>query len=114
NPDANSTSAAPSPNPELATNVIPATPAAKTQYLLLRVDKKLVALPVGGVENAVLPDDAIFTEKIEQQRAALRFKLKGGAEKTNITLGYLEHGLAWTPSSPISLTDYLPAQITPK
>ena len=112
NPDSNSPNAAPSPNPELAANIIPATPAAKTQYLLLRVDKKLVALPVGGIENAVLPDDATFTEKIEQQRAALRFKLKGSAEKTNLTLGYLEHGLGWTPSYLISLTDDKTAQIT--
>jgi hypothetical protein len=111
-PDSNSTSAAPSPNPDFAANVPVITPPAKPQYLLLRVDKKLVALPVSGIINAVLPDDTVFTEKIEQQRAALRFKVKGAPEKTNLTVGYLEHGLGWTPSYLISLTDDNTAQIT--
>ena len=81
-PDSNSPNAAPSPNPDLAANAPVIAPPAKPQYLLLRVDKKLVALPASGISNAVLPDDAIFTEKIEQQRSALRFKVKGAAEKT--------------------------------
>jgi hypothetical protein len=108
-PDANSNNAAPSPNPELATNP---TPTAITQYLLLRVDKKLVALPIGGIVDAVFPDDTVFTQKIDQQRSALRFKVKGAADKTNLTLGYLEHGLGWTPSYLISLTDDKTAQFT--
>src|SRR5580658_994012 len=111
-PDSNSPSAGPPPNPELATNTIAPTLSAKTQYLLLRVDKKLVALPVGGIADAILPDDTVFTEKIERQRSALRFKIKGPADKTNLTVGYLEHGLGWTPSYLISLTDDKTAQIT--
>ncbi len=111
-PDANSTNAAPSPNPELAANVPIVTPPAKPQYLLLRVDKNLVALPLNAISNAVLPDDTIFTEKLEQQRSALRFKVKGAADKTNLTVGYLEHGLGWTPSYLISLTGDKTAQIT--
>jgi hypothetical protein len=111
-PGSNSTNAAPSPNPELAANVSVITPPAKLQYLLLRVDKKLVALPVNSISNAVLPDDTIFTEKIERQRSALRFKIKGAADKTNLTVGYLEHGLGWTPSYLISLSDDKTAQIT--
>ena len=108
-PDASSINAAPSPNPEPPTNP---TPIATTQYLLLRVDKKLVALPVGGIVDAVFPDDTVFTQKIDQQRSALRFKVKGAAGKTNLTVGYLEHGLGWTPSYLISLTDEKTAQIT--
>jgi hypothetical protein len=85
---------------------------AKPQYLLLRVDKKLLALPIGSIANAILPDDTNFLEKIEQPRSALRFKIKGAGEKTDLTMGYLEHGLGWTPSYMISLTDDKTAQIT--
>jgi hypothetical protein len=111
-PDSNSTNAVPQPSPELAANMPGTPPPAKPQYLLLRVDKKLVALPVNSISNAVLPDDTTFTEKFEQQRSALRFKVKGGGDQTNLTVGYLEHGLGWTPSYLISLTDEKTAQIT--
>ena len=107
-PDPSAAAPAPAPGSEAAASV----PAAKAQYLLLRVDKKLVALPVNSIANAILPDDTVFSEKIEQQRAALRFKIKGGGDKTNLTVGYLEHGLGWTPSYLISLTDDKTAQIT--
>ncbi|HYK38440.1 MAG TPA: hypothetical protein VEU98_00345, partial [Candidatus Eremiobacteraceae bacterium] len=86
--------------------------SAKLQYLLLRVDGKLHAFPIGSIANAVLPEDTRFHEKFEQQRAALRFKIKGAGEKTDLTMGYLEHGLGWTPSYMISLTDEKTAQIT--
>jgi hypothetical protein len=111
-PDSNSTNATPQANPDLAANAPIITPPARPQYLLLRVDKKLVALPVNSISNAVLPDDTTFTEKFEQQRSALRFKVKGGGDETNLTVGYLEHGLGWTPSYLISLTDEKTAQIT--
>ena len=107
-PDPNAVTPAPAPGSEVAA----APPVAKAQYLLLRVDKQLVALPLNSIANAILPDDTVFSEKIEQQRAALRFKIKGGGDKTNLTVGYLEHGLGWTPSYLISLTDDKAAQIT--
>ena len=97
-------------NPEGAAEI--AAVPTKPQYLLLRVDKKLLALPLGSIANAVLPDDTIFHEKIEQPHSALRFKIKGAGEKTDLTMGYLEHGLGWTPSYMISLTDDKTAQIT--
>jgi hypothetical protein len=90
----------------------PVRAAAKPQYLLLRVEKKLLALPMGSIANAVLPDDTIFQEKVEQSRAALRFKVKGAGDETNLTMGYLEHGIGWTPSYMISLNDDKTAQIT--
>jgi hypothetical protein len=99
---------------DLGTENAPIQPAisAKPQYLLLRVDKKLLAFPIGSIANAVLPDDTNFQEKFDQQRAALRFKIKGAGEKTDLTMGYLEHGLGWTPSYMISLTDDKIAQVT--
>jgi hypothetical protein len=97
-------------NADGAPEVLPSI--AKPQYLLLRVDKKLLALPIGSIANAVLPDDTIFHEKIDQPRSALRFTIKGAGEKTDLTMGYLEHGLGWTPSYMISLSDDKTAQIT--
>jgi hypothetical protein len=111
-PDSNSNNAPTSPSSELAANAPIIPPPARPQYLLLRIDKKLVALPVNSISNAILPDDTTFTEKFEQQRSALRFKVKGGGDQTNLTVGYLEHGLGWTPSYLISLTDEKTAQIT--
>jgi hypothetical protein len=98
--------------PDLPADGMPIQPSVKPQYLLLRVDKKLLAFPIGSIANAVLPDDTSFQEKFEQQRTALRFKIKGAGEKTDLTMGYLEHGLGWTPSYMISLTDDKTAQIT--
>ena len=92
--------------------MVAASPATKPQYLLLRVDKKLVALPLSSTTNAVLPEDTIFPEKIEQPHAALRFKIKSAGDKTSLTVGYPEHGLGGTPSYLISLTDDKTAQIT--
>lgn len=97
-------------NADVAPEVLPSI--AKPQYLLLRVDKKLLALPIASIANAVLPDDTIFHEKIDQPRSALRFTIKGAGEKTDLTVGYLEHGLGWTPSYMISLSDDKTAQIT--
>lgn len=111
-PDAVGAAPVPAIVPEGDVNAAGAAPIAKPQFLLLRIDKKLVALPLSSIANAVLPEDTIFREKFEQQHAALRFKIKGGGEKTNLTVGYLEHGLGWTPSYLISLTDDKTAQIT--
>jgi len=61
---------------------------------------------------ANLPDDAVLHENIDRQNQALRLKIKGGSSKEKISMGYLEHGLGWTPSYLISLTDDTNAQIT--
>ncbi len=61
---------------------------------------------------AALRDDPNTHEKAAEVRSALRFKIKGASEKTDLTLGYLEHGLGWTPSYLISLNDDKTAQIT--
>ena len=61
---------------------------------------------------AALRDDPNTHEKGAEVRSALRFKIKGASDKTDLTLGYLEHGLGWTPSFMISLNDDKTAQIT--
>jgi hypothetical protein len=99
----------------------PANPAIATtdarfpkheDYLLLRTDKRLMAFPLGGISMANLPDDAILHESVDRQNQALRLKMKGGSSREKLSMGYLEHGLGWTPSYLISLTDDTNAQIT--
>ena len=86
----------------------PVTP----EYLLLKSDGKLVALHLSGVSQATLPADMSFYEAQREERKALRFKLKGGGSRANLTMGYLEPGLGWTPSYLISLKSENSAQIT--
>jgi hypothetical protein len=61
---------------------------------------------------AAMGEDPNSHEKIAEVRSALRFKILGAADRTNLTLGYLEHGIGWTPSYMISLTDDKTARIT--
>jgi hypothetical protein len=94
-------------------SVPPEPPAeSQTSYLLLRVNKSLMAFPLSGITLATLPDDAVLREPVEHPGQALRFTVKGGAAEEKLTLGYLEHGIGWTPSYLVSLTDDTHAQIT--
>src|SRR5262249_35469531 len=51
-------------------------------------------------------------EYAERPSQALRLNIKGGAAKEKLTMGYLEHGLGWTPSYMVSLVDDKNAQLT--
>lgn len=101
-----------------AANPMPTNDARYTQpqthedYLLLRTDKRLMAFPLGGISMASLPDDAVLHENVQSQTQALRLKMKSTSAKEKLSMGYLEHGLGWTPSYLISLTDDTNAQIT--
>lgn len=85
---------------------------SRLDYLLLRVDKRLMAFPLGGISMASLPEDAVLRERMERPSQALRLKVKGGGTKEDITMGYLNRGIGWTPSYLISLVDDTTAQIT--
>jgi len=61
---------------------------------------------------AALREDPNSHEKAAEIRSALRFKILGAMDKTDMTLGYIEHGIGWTPSYMISLTDDKTARIT--
>jgi len=88
----------------------PAHPAP--EYLLLKSEGKLLALHLSAIQEAYLPADAVLQEKQVEERRALRFKVKGAGSHSNLTMGYLEHGLGWTPSYMIALQDEKTAQIT--
>lgn len=98
--------------PVALTDVRYGQPQPHEDYLLLRTDKRLMAFPLGGISSANLPDDAILRETVQTPTQALRLKLKSTSAKEKISMGYLEHGLGWTPSYLISLTDDTNAQIT--
>lgn len=87
---------------------VPATP----EYLLLKSDGRLLALHLSGVMQAALPADTNFYQEQQEERKALRFKIKGGGSRANLTMGYLEQGLGWTPSYLVSLKSEDNAQIT--
>jgi hypothetical protein len=82
------------------------------EYLLLKVDRRLVALRLSAISQASLPPDTVFEEEQQEERKALRFKLKGAGAHASLTMGSLEHGLGWTPSYMISLEDETTARVT--
>jgi hypothetical protein len=91
-----------------------AAPASlpREDYVLLRMDKRLLAIPVGGISMAAFPEDAVLHETTERPDQALRFTVTGGMPKEKLTMGYLEHGIGWTPSYLVSLADDKTARIS--
>jgi hypothetical protein len=87
-------------------------PRVTPEFLLLKSDGKLFALYFHNIARVVLPPDPILQQAQEAERKGLRFKIKGAAGHANLTMGYLEHGLGWTPSYLVSLQDDKTAQIT--
>jgi hypothetical protein len=87
-------------------------PRVAPEFLLLKAEGKLLALYFHNVARVILPADAILQQRQEVERKALQFKIKGVSGHANLTMGYLEHGLGWTPSYLISLQDDNKAQIT--
>ena len=81
------------------------------EFLLLKFDGKLLALYFHNIARVVLPADAILEQSLEEEHKALQFKVRGGTNHAHLTMGYLEHGLGWTPSYLISLQDDTKAQI---
>jgi len=82
------------------------------EFLLLKSDGKLLALYFRNIARVSLPENAVLQQAQEEERKGLRFKIKGAAGHANLTMGYLEHGLGWTPSYLVSLQDDKTAQIT--
>ena len=87
-------------------------PHVTPEFLLLKSDGKLFALYFHNIARVILPPDPILQQAQEAERKGLRFKIKGATGHANLTMGYLEHGLGWTPSYLVSLQDEKTAQIT--
>jgi hypothetical protein len=91
-----------------------AAPGTRTtpEFLLFKTEGKLFALYLRNITQVVLPNDAVLQTSVEEERKALRFKVKGASGHANVTMGYLERGLGWTPSYLITLTDEKTAKLT--
>jgi hypothetical protein len=103
------------PNPaDQSFSPIPVPPSqpAMPEYLLLKSEGKLLALYFHNIARVILPENPILDHPQEEERKALRFKIRGATGRANLTMGYLEHGLGWTPSYLISLQDDKTARIT--
>ena len=106
--------AAPQNSESFYSNALPVAPQphAQPEFLLLKSDGKLLALYLHNIARVILPADPVLQQAQEEERKALRFKIKGETGHANLTMGYLEHGLVWTPSYLVSLQDDKTAQIT--
>lgn len=106
--------AAPQNSESFYSNALPVAPQPRAQpeFLLLKSDGKLLALYFHNIARVILPADPVLQQAQEEERKALRFKIKGETGHANLTMGYLEHGLGWTPSYLVSLQDDKTAQIT--
>ena len=82
------------------------------EFLLLKVEGKLLALLIRNINHVRLPADPVLQLPIEEERKALRLKVKGARNDANVTMGYLESGLGWTPSYLVSLQDDKTALLT--
>lgn len=82
------------------------------EFLLLKSEGKLMAFNFRNIVRVILPADSVLQRSQEEEHKTLQFRIKGVADHANLTLGYLEHGLGWTPSYLISLQDDKKAQIT--
>jgi hypothetical protein len=106
----------PAPSTEYSYSTVPATstapPRLVPEFLLLKVEGRLLALYFRNITQVTLPVDPALQTKREEERKALRFKLRGAGGHANLTMGYLENGLGWTPSYLVSLEDEKTARIT--
>jgi hypothetical protein len=82
------------------------------EFLLLKSEGKLLALHFRSITQVAFPTDTVLQTRQEEERQALRFKIKGATGHANLTMGYLENGLGWTPSYLMSLQEDGTAQIT--
>ena len=89
-----------------------ASPRVAPEFLLLKSEGKVLALYFRSITQVTFPADPVLQTRQEEQRQALRFKIRGATGHGNLTMGYLENGLGWTPSYLISLQDDKTAQIT--
>ena len=90
----------------------PLPPGGQPRLLLLKVEGKTLALNPAYLNLVTLPDPPNLLFKQEDEAKALRFTLKGAGDSANLTMGYLQKGLGWTPSYLIALQDEKTARIT--
>jgi len=99
------------PNPE-DSNVLPVRLVAQADFLLLKANGKMVALPVSGLGAVELPADTNLKVEDTEWKTGLRMKMKGAGDRAKLTMAYLEKGIGWTPSYLVTLKDEKSAELT--
>jgi hypothetical protein len=100
------------PAEPVASNSDNPSPQPEPEFLLLKSESKLLALYFRNITRVSLPKDSVLQRAQDVEHKSVQFRIKGATNHANLTMGYLEHGLGWTPSYLISLQDDKKAQIT--
>lgn len=82
------------------------------EFLLLKSEGKMVALPLAGLGAVELPPDTNLQVEAAEWKTGLRMKLKGAGDHARLTMAYLEKGIGWTPSYLVTLKDDKTAEMT--
>lgn len=86
--------------------------SAPSQLLLFKTDSGVLGLNPGAVQLVSMGEPPILSFQQEEEARALRFRIKGAGQTANLTVGYLQKGIGWTPSYLVSLQDEKTAHIT--
>jgi len=92
--------------------VSPTRVQAPPEFLLLKANGKMVALPVSGLGAVELPADTNVRVEDTIWKSGLRMKVKGSGDHAKLTMAYLEKGIGWTPSYLVTLKDDKSAELT--
>jgi len=83
-----------------------------SQLLLFKTDSGVLGLNPGAVQLVSMGETPNLSFQQEEEARALRFRIKGAGQTSNLTMGYLQKGIGWTPSYLVSLQDEKSAHIT--
>ncbi len=101
----------PSPlNSALAANDV--GPPGSSRLLLLKTPAGILALNPAAVQLVSMAEAPNLSFQQDEEAKALRFRIKGTGQTANLTMGYLQKGVGWTPSYLVSLQDEKTAHIT--
>lgn len=86
--------------------------SAPSQLLLFKTDSSVLGLNPGAVQLVSMGETPNLSFQQDEESRALRFRIKGAGQTANLTMGYLQKGIGWTPSYLVSLQDEKTAHIT--
>jgi hypothetical protein len=80
--------------------------------MLFKSDAGVLALNPSSVQLVSMAGPPSLSYYEPEEAKALRFRVKGAAQTANLTMGYLQKGIGWTPSYLVSLQDDKTARLT--
>jgi hypothetical protein len=96
--------------------VPPTTEPARGEIVLIRTkagDKSLIlAVNKSMIQSVELLDSQELNSKIEKEEDRLKLHVGGNPASAEITLGYLEKGIIWSPSYRVNIADEKTAEIS--